>query len=83
MICCRDLVEHLLDYDSGTLTPELRLEIDEHLVRCASCVCYLESYRLTVRLTRQLPPTPLPAALESRLQQILASKTPSSAPPAP
>jgi anti-sigma factor RsiW len=71
MITCRELVELLDDLVSGALAPERRAHVDDHLGECPSCVAYVESYRLTIHLTRQLSPSPLPDALHQRLQTLL------------
>lgn len=73
MITCRELVELLIDFVSGELPPEHRARVEQHLSRCPPCVNYVETYRLTIRLTRQLPrEEELPAELKRRLQAALA-----------
>ena len=71
MITCRQLTELLLDYVSGDLTPEQSELIDQHLEWCPPCVTYVETYRLTIRLTRQLPDKPMPEELKQRLRAVL------------
>lgn len=46
---CRELIEFLIDYTSGTLTSEARAEFDRHLAVCPHCVAYLQNYRETIR----------------------------------
>jgi len=43
----------------------------EHLCRCPPCVTYVETYQVTVRLTRKLPRPALPPDLEQRLRAVL------------
>lgn len=71
MITCRDLAELLLDFLDGSLPPEHRQRIEQHLQRCPPCVVYLETYRITIKLTRKLPCQPLPAELANRLRAAL------------
>ena len=71
MITCRDLVELLMDFNSGQLSTEWRESIQQHLGRCSQCVAYVESYRTLVEIARRMPATPLPPRLEQRLQTIL------------
>jgi anti-sigma factor RsiW len=71
MMTCRDLVELLMDFNSGQLSAEWREPIEQHLGRCSQCVAYVESYRTLVEITRRMPATPLPPGLEQRLQTIL------------
>jgi len=71
MITCRELVELLIDFVADQLTAEQRECVEHHLRDCSSCVAYVESYRCTVQLTRQLPCAPLPVELQTLLQAIL------------
>jgi anti-sigma factor RsiW len=71
MITCRQLAELLIDFVSGELTPEMSERIQRHLSLCPPCVTYVETYQLTIRLTRCLPCAPLPPELASRLRAVL------------
>jgi anti-sigma factor RsiW len=68
---CRHLAEFLLDYVSGELPPDQCDHIRQHLCKCPPCVTYLETYQLTIKLTRQLPPVPVPPQLLERLRAAL------------
>jgi anti-sigma factor RsiW len=69
---CRQLAEILLDYVTGELAPEQSDLIRRHLCQCPPCVTYLETYQLTIKLSRQLPPTPVPPEV---LQKVRAAMT--------
>jgi anti-sigma factor RsiW len=69
---CRILVELLIDFVSGDLSPDHRALVEQHLSQCPPCVTYLETYRITIKLTRQLPCQPLPPQLAERLRRALA-----------
>jgi len=71
MITCRELTEFLIDFVSDELPLEHRAHIEQHLKRCPPCVAYLESYQLTIKMTRQLPAAPLPEELAKRLRAAL------------
>ncbi len=71
MITCRELAELLFDFASGQLPLERRGQVEQHLRLCSSCVAYVESYHLTVRMTRRLGHPPLPHRLTQRLQALL------------
>lgn len=73
---CRDLAELLLDYVSGELTPDQQEHIAAHLQWCPPCVTYLETYQLTIKLTRQLPCVPLPEELMQRLRDAVEGMPP-------
>jgi anti-sigma factor RsiW len=68
---CRELAELLIDFVADELPPERRQLLEEHLSLCPPCVAYLESYRLTIQLTRRLPCAPLPAELVARLKKAM------------
>ncbi len=66
---CRELVDMLLDYLDGELPPGEAERIRAHLTECPPCVCYVQTYELTIRITRLLPSAPPPAKLLERLRQ--------------
>lgn len=70
-IDCRDLVELVTEYLEGTLDPELRTTIDEHLRLCADCNDYVEQMRITIRELGQLPPETALNLPEPVRQQLL------------
>jgi anti-sigma factor RsiW len=65
---CRELAELLIDYVAGELEPEKSEHVKQHLVLCPPCEIYIQTYQVTIRLTRKLPPVPLPPELEKRLR---------------
>jgi anti-sigma factor RsiW len=65
---CRDLAELLIDYVAGELPAEQAEDIRRHLDDCTPCVYYVETYQLTIRLTRRLPAAEPPPALLERLK---------------
>jgi anti-sigma factor RsiW len=73
MITCREVVELLCDFIGEELSPEQRQLVEEHLCRCPPCVCYVETYRLTIHITRQLPAASMPEIVLERLQARLKS----------
>ena len=77
---CRELAELLIDFVAGELPPEHRATVQKHLDFCPPCLAYLETYQLTIRLTRRLPCAPLPAELEQRLRVALQAVVREQAP---
>jgi len=67
MITCRQMIELLIDYVSGELQPDHKALVEKHLHRCPPCVAYVETYQLTIRITRQLPAAPIPKGLHEKL----------------
>ena len=69
---CRELAELLIDFVSDDLSADHRDLVEKHLGKCPPCVAYLETYRLTIQLTRKLPKVPLPPQCEQRLRAALS-----------
>jgi hypothetical protein len=74
MITCRELVAALGDFVSGELSDEWLAHVEKHLVGCGPCLALVESYRMTIQLSRQLRPLTVPAHLLARVQAVLATK---------
>jgi anti-sigma factor RsiW len=68
---CRELAELLIDFVAGELAAEQHRLVEQHLKECPPCVVYLQTYQITIRLTRQLPCGSLPPALAARLTKAL------------
>jgi anti-sigma factor RsiW len=68
MMTCRELADILIDYVDGELATSEAERIREHLNECPPCVVYLQTYQLTIRLTRRLPAAEPPAELLERLR---------------
>jgi anti-sigma factor RsiW len=84
MITCKELIDYLMDYVSDELPADRKAHIDQHLQFCPPCVTYIDTYKQTIRLTRELPMKPVPPELIARLKAALASDpgraTPSAGP---
>lgn len=74
MIRCHELIELLCDFVGDELTVEQRHEVELHLCQCQKCVVYVETYRLTIRLSRRLEDKPLPASLADKLRALCEEK---------
>jgi anti-sigma factor RsiW len=66
---CRELVESLIEYLDGELTPEEADLFRAHREKCPPCDCYVRTYQLTIHITRRLPPAPPPQRVLERLRQ--------------
>jgi anti-sigma factor RsiW len=51
-LTCKEFIAFLDDYFAGTQPVEIRETFDSHLRSCADCTAYLETYRQTVKLSR-------------------------------
>jgi anti-sigma factor (TIGR02949 family) len=72
---CYDMHRLLFEYAQGTLAPDLKLAMDEHLKDCKPCLDYLDTYRATIKVTRQCCPreVALPPELRAKLEEFIAA----------
>jgi anti-sigma factor (TIGR02949 family) len=71
MLRCRDIVDLLGEYLDGELEPATAKALEAHLAGCLECTAFIETYRGTVRATRQLREEQIPPALRERLLTFL------------
>jgi anti-sigma factor RsiW len=76
MLRCQDIVELLDDYLDGALTPMDTRTLEAHLAGCQDCTAFLKTYRGTVRASRRLRESQMPADLRSRLLAFLRGQRP-------
>jgi len=65
---CRTVTRLLVDFIGEGLPAEYRELIEDHLKNCPLCLAFANSYQGVIRLTRQLPATPLPPDLLESLR---------------
>ena len=70
---CRDVHKLLFDYAQGTLDPELKKRMDEHLKDCPPCLKYVQSYRETIKATHRCcaREVEIPAELRAKLEDFI------------
>lgn len=71
MLRCRDIVELLGEYLDGALDPATAEALGMHLADCQECTAFVNTYRGTVRATRQLREEHIPPQLKERLLTFL------------
>ncbi len=64
---CKGVSAFLLDYIEGRLEPKTADRFDAHISSCPNCRRYLDQYRETVSLVKDIPSPPVPAELEERV----------------
>lgn len=68
---CRELIDFLMAYTDGELSPARRAEFDRHLSICPACEAYLRSYMHAIRLGKAAFATPddqpVPASVPQEL----------------
>jgi len=73
---CSQLADLLFDFVNGDLPSDRLEQLEAHLKACPPCVVHVETYRVTISLTRNLPRHALPPELELRLREVLARECP-------
>lgn len=64
---CRHVWKQISDYIDGTVTPELREAIEEHLSHCRHCAAVLDSTRNILYLVADERTFALPVGYSERL----------------
>jgi len=79
---CKHVWNHISDYIDGTLSPEVRADVERHLAGCEICSAVLDSTRNVIILMADDRVFELPVdyskRLHARLDQILAMESPES-----
>ena len=63
---CRKVNAFLLDFVEGRLDKRTAERFELHIDVCPNCRTYLDQYRQTVELVREVPPPRVPVELEER-----------------
>jgi anti-sigma factor RsiW len=75
---CREFVEFMMGYLDAELSERQRVVFEAHMGDCPGCVTYLDTYRETVRLGREIcadPEGPVPDDVpEDLVRAILAAR---------
>lgn len=71
MYSCQKVDGFLLDYVEDRLDPETARRFEEHIDLCANCERYLDQYRETIRLVKELPTPPVPEELAWRTRTFI------------
>lgn len=71
MLKCRDIGNLLHDYVEGALEPALRTQLDEHLSDCPSCVAFINTYKHTIHLSKELRCKDIPPELQRKLRTFI------------
>lgn len=71
MITCQELADLLVDFFADDATPQCRKVVQEHLAHCQGCGVFVQTYSVTIRLTRRMPAVPMRPQFAARLLQLL------------
>ena len=70
-IACTSGVDLLMEYLEGTQAADVRAALDAHVAGCERCVAFIESYRATPRILKQVTSTSMPADVQRSLRTFL------------
>lgn len=70
---CREVIGFLMDYVDGLLPVKVRGEFEKHLSVCDSCVAYLRTYELSIRMEKAAAIEEVPVP-EDLVKAIVASR---------
>lgn len=70
-LVCSNGVDQLMDYLEGTVTPSVRVALDEHVAGCPKCVAFIASYLATPRIVREATRVEAPASFGASLLEFL------------
>lgn len=68
---CKQMMEWTNEYLDGTLTDELKQEVEHHLNSCSHCARYLEEMQQVLKLLSAMEEEELPPGFEQRLHHRL------------
>jgi anti-sigma factor RsiW len=74
MLKCRDIATLLHDYVEGALEPPLQEQLDQHLSDCPGCVAFVNTYKHTITLAKDLRCEDIPPELRRKLRSFLKQK---------
>jgi anti-sigma factor RsiW len=73
-VTCASGVSLLMDYLEGAIDAEMRAALEAHVSGCQRCQAFIESYRDTPRILREVTAAAFPPELEQSLIAFLRSR---------
>ena len=73
MITCREFVDFLMGYLDRDLSPAQRAEFERHIADCPPCEVYLDQYRDTLRLEKEICRDPGGAVPEEVPEELVSA----------
>lgn len=81
MFECRDVGKLLYDYIEGSLDLGLSRKLEQHLADCPACLAFINTYRQTIKLSKELRPKNIPPELHQKLRSFIKSNSAFQRPP--
>jgi anti-sigma factor RsiW len=71
---CQGLIIELTEYLDGALEGSLRIELEQHLMKCQKCRVVVNTTRKTIEIFCNAEPAPLPEDVRERLHDALVKR---------
>jgi len=69
-LTCQELVELATEYLEGTLSPQDRDRLEQHVILCDGCAYHLDQMRTTIALTGSLTEEAITPEAQERLLHV-------------
>jgi anti-sigma factor RsiW len=71
---CKDLTKMLSGYIDEECSPEDKALIEAHLADCPNCIAFVNTFRKSISLAKDLVYEDIPEDLQARLHKVLSEK---------
>lgn len=73
--CKKVILDLLVEYEEGAMTPEDRSHFERHIEMCPPCVRFLTTYRATGKTLKLLKPEEIPPDLAQSVLAFVRART--------
>lgn len=73
--CKQVILDLLIEYEDGAMSPEDRADFERHIEMCPPCVRFLTSYRATGKTLKLLKPEEIPSDLAQSVLAFVRART--------
>lgn len=80
MLRCRDIGQLLYDYVENRLEPSVSQQLEQHLADCPGCPAFINTYKQTIHLSRELRCEEIPQECQQKLRSFIKTKLTSRQP---
>lgn len=74
MLRCRDVGQLLYDYVEKRLEPLVSQQLEQHLADCPGCLAFINTYKQTMSLSKDLSCKDMPSELQHKLRSFIKTK---------
>jgi anti-sigma factor RsiW len=71
---CKKVIIELSTYLDGALDATVRIDLEQHLMRCTDCRLVVDTTRKTIQIFCNSEPVPLPEDVRNRLHTALLER---------